>query len=71
MTSPCSSIERIVALETKQETLEDLVASNKALLEKIDAKMTRYQGFLGGISFVVGGLWVLWSHLKDYLMSTH
>jgi hypothetical protein len=55
-------------LETKVEALEKLNAEILDSLQTINAQLTRYHGFIGGIAFVVSGVGVLWTFGKDWFM---
>lgn len=61
-------VERTAVLETKVSSLEDNHAEMLKILYEIKDEMTRYKGFLGGISFLVTCLVVAGTMFKDWII---
>lgn len=68
MNHPCIQAERVAVLEAQNETLKETLEAVFSEVKSINAQLTRYKGFLGGIFFILGGLPVLWSLLKDWIL---
>lgn len=59
--------ERIVALETELVALKSSHVETIKKLDQILSEMTRYKGFLGGITFLMGGVGVAWSLFHSWI----
>jgi hypothetical protein len=56
--------ERIAALEQAQETSEETQAKILAHVQNIDARLNKYQGFLGAIWFCISCVGIFLSGWK-------
>ena len=65
----CDHSERVIVLETEVAALKETLKEILTTVKEIDDQMTRYKGFIGGIAFVISAVGVLWSLLKDWLLS--
>jgi ABC-type uncharacterized transport system fused permease/ATPase subunit len=64
-----SQIERIAILEsTSEETKQTLEAIDKKL-DQLHADMTRYKGFLGGVTFVGSCVMAFLALGKEWILS--
>lgn len=68
--------ERLAVLETKVNTLSEQHGElsktlNEALgiLRRQESELTRYKGFLGGVTFLASAMWAAVLMLKDYFIS--
>ena len=59
--------ERIAVLEQRVCTLKDELDDIQVKLDNILAEMTRYKGFIGGVTFIVSGAYVAWQLIGDHL----
>lgn len=65
----CDHSERVVVLENEVFNLKEDLKEILKTVKEIDVQMTRYKGFLGGITFVLSAVGVFWSFGKDWLLS--
>lgn len=75
--------ERVAVLETEIEVLKQFREEEKQAHEKIDkahekiiarlddlsAQVTKHISFIGGITFVLSGIWALFMFAKDWLLT--
>ena len=59
--------ERIAVLEQRVCTLKDELDDIQVKLDNILAEMTRYKGFIGGVTFIVSGAYVAWQLIGDHM----
>lgn len=57
--------ERIALVEQRLEILEKTHEDIRDELKMLNDSLSRYRGFLGGIVFVVSGMWGLFILFKD------
>ena len=62
-----SSQERIAILETQVESLKGELKLIQNQLDAVLGEMTRYRGFLGGVTFIVSGALVAWQFCGDWV----
>lgn len=65
----CDHTERVVVLENEVSNLKEDLKEILKTVKEIDEQMTRYKGFLGGITFVVSAIGVFWSFGKDWILN--
>lgn len=65
----CDNSERVVVLETQVATLTEDLKEILKTVKEIDDQMTRYKGFLGGITFVLSAVGVFWSFGKEWVLN--
>lgn len=63
-------LERVVALETQTEILQENVKEVLSELKSITNTLTKYRGFLGGIWFIFGSLPIIWALGKGWIIGT-
>lgn len=56
--------DHIGFLETRLEAIEHKVDANTVEIHNIHATLVRYQGFVGGALFIIGGLGIVLSLFK-------
>lgn len=66
---PIEHVERVVVLEQEVKALKEDLGTILTEVQKINAQMTKYRGFLGGITFVLTGIPLLWTFGKDWFLS--
>jgi hypothetical protein len=59
--------ERIVVLETELLSVKVNQKDTNDKLDQILHEMTRYKGFLGGVTFLIGGVGMLWGLLHTWV----
>jgi len=59
--------ERILILEVEVKQLKEEQAKILACVQSIHGEMTRYKGFLGGIAFIISGILLAVSFIKDWI----
>jgi hypothetical protein len=59
--------ERIVVLETELSALKTAHTETMKKLDQILSEMTRYKGFLGGMTFLLTGVGVAWSLFHGWI----
>lgn len=69
MSNPfCQHTERIAVLEIKVEEVQNDNKEILATLKEMQGELTKYKGFLGGVTFVASCLVVAVSMFKDVLL---
>lgn len=61
--------ERLVVVETKVTSLESDIKDILQTVKTIDDQMTRYKGFLGGITFILSAVGVFWSFGREWILN--
>ena len=61
-------VERIAVLETKAFANSEEHQKMLEKLDSVDSTLKRYKGFVGGILFVLSGIWVILSMFKEWLI---
>lgn len=64
----CQHSERIVVLEVEMKELMDDNKQILATLKEMQGELTKYKGFLGGVTFVGSCLLVTVTLLKDVIL---
>jgi hypothetical protein len=64
----CQHSERIVVLEVEMKELKDDNKQILATLKEMQGELTKYKGFLGGVTFVGSCLLVAVTLLKDVIL---
>lgn len=62
-------LERIAVLESEVKTLKDNHQEMLELMHSIKDEMTRYKGFLGGITFIASGVGIFLTLFKDWVVN--
>lgn len=60
-------LERLVVVEQEIKNLKD---TNEAILDELKAinvSINKYKGFMGGVVFIISGLWGLFILFKDQI----
>lgn len=64
----CDHSERVVALEVQVKEIKDDLDEILKELKEVNGQLTKYKGFIGGITFIVGGIPVIWTLGKDWFL---
>lgn len=59
--------ERVAVLELEVATLKTELDDINRKLDSILSEMTRYKGFLGGITFIISGAYVAWQIAGEHI----
>lgn len=68
MTDP-ELYERIAVVEAKLEIFEQSQKAILTQLEELNRNMTRYKGFVGGVTFIVSAIWAFLTFAKDWVLA--
>lgn len=66
---PVEHVERLVVLEQEVKALKEDLGTILSEVKMINAQMVKYRGFLGGITFVLSGIPLVWMFGKDWFLA--
>lgn len=65
---PLTDAERIAVLEAEAKTTKERLGLIIDKLDTVEKELTRYKGFLGGITFIMSGIVVAVGLVKDWFL---
>ena len=64
----CIQHDKVILLEAQVNDLKGNIKEILTEVKLINEAMTKYRGFIGGITFIIGAVPIVWAFTKEWFM---